>query len=169
MSVPGCKAELLFAIQNEFGRLSKEIALIPATNVFDKSLDGHVKDSKMNVHNLISYLVGWNELVLKWHAKKGVGESVDFPDIGFNWNQLGLLAEKFYKDYEGIPFAELVTQLCSAKNEIVELVEDEDDFRLYGQAWYKQYTMGKMIQLNTSSPYSNAVKRLRRWRKSQQL
>ncbi len=168
MPVPGCKAELLFAIQKEFDCLSKEIALIPAANVFDKSLAGHVKDSKMTVHNLISYLVGWNELVLKWHAKKGVGESVDFPDTGFNWNQLGLLAEKFYKDYEGIPFADLVVQLCSAKNRIVELLEDEDDFRLYGQAWYKQYTMGKMIQLNTSSPYSNAAKRLRRWRKSEQ-
>ncbi len=169
MSVPANKAELLFAIQKEFDFLSKEIALIPATNVFDKSLDGHVKDSKMNVHNLISYLVGWNELVLKWHAKESVGESVDFPDTGFNWNQLGLLAEKFYKNYEGISFADLVVRLCSAKNKIVELIEGEDDLRLYGQAWYKQYPMGKMIQLNTSSPYSNAAKRIRRWRKSQQL
>jgi hypothetical protein len=168
MSIPINKVELLFAIQKEYENLSREIALIPAERVFDKSLDGHVKDSKMNAHNLISYLVGWNELVLKWHAKRSLGESVDFPDTGFNWNELGLLAEKFYKDYEGVPFADLVARLCSVKNRIVDLVESEEDQRLYGQAWYKKYSMGKMIQLNSSSPYSNASRRLRRWRKSKQ-
>jgi hypothetical protein len=166
MSVPINKAQLLFAIQKEFEALSKEIALISAEQVFDKSLDGHVKDSKMHVHNLISYLVGWNELVLKWQTKRRLGETVDFPETGFNWNELGLLAEKFYQDYEAVPFADLVERLCFAKDKIVELIQDEEDLRLYGQPWYKKYTLGKMIQLNTSSPYSNACRRLRRWRKS---
>nr|WP_314858553.1 ClbS/DfsB family four-helix bundle protein [uncultured Undibacterium sp.] len=168
MSVPINKVELLFAIQKEYENLSREIALIPAENVSDKSLDGHVKDSKMSAHNLISYLLGWNELVLKWYAKRSLGESVDFPDTGFNWNELGLLAEKFYQDYDSVPFADLVARLYAAKNKIVELVESEEDLRLYGQAWYKKYSMGKMIQLNSSSPYSNASRRLRRWRKSKQ-
>ena len=166
MSVPQNKTELLSAIQKEHKKLSSEIALIPAEFALNKSMDGHAKGSKMSPHNLISYLVGWNELVLKWHAKMTLGEKVDFPETGFKWNELGSLAGKFYKDYEGVPFDELVARLNSAKGKIVELVKSHDDSELYGQPWYETWTMGRMIQFNTSSPYANACGRLRKWRKS---
>ncbi|MFB2644607.1 ClbS/DfsB family four-helix bundle protein [Shewanella bicestrii] len=166
MSVPQNKTELLSAIQKEHRKLSSEITLIPAEFVLDKTMDGHAKGSKMSPHNLISYLVGWNELVLKWHAKMASGEKVDFPETGFKWNELGSLAGKFYKDYEGVPFDDLVVRLNSAKDKIVELVESHDDSELYGKPWYEKWTMGRMIQFNTSSPYTNACGRLRKWRKS---
>jgi hypothetical protein len=33
---------------------------------------------------------------------------------------------------------------------------------LYGRGWYETWTMGRMIQFNTSSPYANARGRLRK-------
>jgi hypothetical protein len=146
MSVPQNKTELLSAIQKEHKKLSSEIALIRAGFALDKSMDGHAKGSKMSPHNLISYLVGWNELVLKWHAKMTLGEKVEFPETGFKWNELGPLAGKFYKDYEGIPFDDLVVRLNCAKDKIVDLVESYDDFELYAKPWYERWTMGRMIQ-----------------------
>ena len=169
MAVPQNKAELLSAIQKEYKKLSNEIELIPAGCALSKSMEGHAKGSMMSPHNLISYLVGWNELVLKWHVKMESGEKIDFPDAGFKWNELGLLAGKFYKDYGAIPFDDLIVRLNSVKDKIVELVESHDDFELYGQPWYEKYTMGRMIQFNTSSPYANACGRLRKWRKSGKL
>lgn len=132
MSIPENKAELLSAIQKEYKKLSREIAQVSADLFLDKSMDGHVKDSKMSPHNLISYLVGWNELVLKWHEKMASGENIDFPDAGFKWNELGALAVKFYKDYESIPFAILVDRLDSAKNKIIEIIESHENSELSG-------------------------------------
>jgi len=36
-------------------------------------------------------------------------------------------------------------------------------------AWYDKWTFGKMIQLNTSSPFKNAKDRIRKWKKTKQL
>ena len=44
---------------------------------------------------------------------------------------------------------------------------DNDD--LYGKPWYEAYTLGRMIQFNTASPFDNARKRLRRWKKEKGL
>ena len=45
----------------------------------------------------------------------------------------------------------------------------ETDASLYGEAWYGKYPLGRMIQLNTSSPYANARARLRKWKKASGL
>ena len=120
----------------------------------------------MSVHNLVSYLVGWNHLVLKWIDFDSKGAAIDFPESGFQWNQLGALAQKFYSDYEDIPFDELLTAFEDAKTRIVAFISSQTDYRLYGVNWYKKYTLGRMIQFNTSSPYSNARTRLRKWKRA---
>jgi hypothetical protein len=112
----------------------------------------------------VAYLIGWNQLVLKWLERDAAGLPVDFPETGFKWNELGRLAGKFYADYEGIPYPQLLERLKTAKEEIVHAVEFRDDAELYGCAWYGKWTMGRMIQFNTSSPYANAHARLRKWR-----
>ncbi|SDK40013.1 Protein of unknown function [Pedobacter sp. ok626] len=47
--------------------------------------------SLMSINNLLAYLIGWGELVLKWNRKKDNNEPVDFPDTGYQWNELGKL------------------------------------------------------------------------------
>ncbi|MCG8400066.1 MAG: ClbS/DfsB family four-helix bundle protein, partial [Firmicutes bacterium] len=44
-------------------------------------------------------------------------------------------------------------------------IEKKDNIQLYGTPWYEKWTMGRMIQLNTSSPYKNARNRIRKWKK----
>lgn len=70
----------------------------------------------MSIHNLVAYLIGWGQLVLKWNDRKSQGHEVDFPETGFKWNELG-----------------------------------------------------KMIQLNTASPFKNATARIRKWKKTRHL
>lgn len=55
--------------------------------------------------NLVAYLVGWNELVLKWLERDAAGLPIDFPETGYKWNELGRLAGRFYQDYEGLAMA----------------------------------------------------------------
>lgn len=166
MAVPQNKAELLQAIDKEFQKLSALLDAIPSQEAGLKQLEGHAKDTIISVHDLVAYLVGWNELVLKWHRKKDAGEQVDFPETGYKWNQLGQLAQQFYLNYQDIPFEQLKEKLTTAKDHIVELINRYDDTALYGEPWYDKWTMGRMIQFNTSSPYANACGRLRKWLKS---
>ncbi|MCR6498981.1 ClbS/DfsB family four-helix bundle protein [Shinella sp. CPCC 101442] len=167
MAVPQTKDELLAAIALEFGKLRKTLDDVEPDLVHARTMDGHAKGTLMSPSDLVAYLTGWNELVLKWLDRDAAGQPVDFPETGFKWNELGKLAGKFYRDYADIPYPELVARLETAKGQIVEAIGRQDDAVLYGRPWYEQWTMGRMIQFNTSSPYANARGRLRKWLKSQ--
>jgi hypothetical protein len=45
------------------------------------------------------------------------------------------------------------------------LVESLDNQKLYGETWFEKYTLGKMIQLNTSSPMMNMRGKVRKFKK----
>lgn len=167
MAVPANKQELLAAIETNYARLVLDLSRISPEQTGLKTMDGHAKGTLMSVHDLVAYLVGWNELVLKWCERRNQGLAVDFPETGFKWNELGRLAAKFYRDYEDVPFAELLVRFENAKNALVELITAHTDAELYGVQWYEKYTLGRMIQFNTSSPYANARLRLRKWLKAQ--
>lgn len=132
-------------------------------------MPGHRKGTTMSMCNLVAYLIGWGELVLKWHAKKDQGQEPDIPETGFKWTELGQLAQKFYADFETEDFKTLLKQLERTKGKIVQLVESEENAELYGSPWYRKCPMGQMIQLNTASPYRNAHGRIRRWKREKGL
>ena len=162
MSVPQDKQALLHAIETNFAKLMPLLEAIELASADDIIMEGHAKDTRMSVANLASYLVGWNELVLKWLKRDAAGKAIDFPETGYKWNELGRLAGKFYKDYEDVPYPELLQRLRRAKGLIVDFIGSHDDQTLYGRSWYGKWTMGRMIQLNTASPYANARARLRK-------
>ncbi len=84
------------------------------------------------------------------------------PSIN-GWNELGLLAQRYYAEHEDESWDELRKQLRDGKDAIVNLIQGYSDAELYGRPWYGKWTMGRMISFNTSSPYANARGRIRRW------
>ncbi|MCO6507043.1 MAG: ClbS/DfsB family four-helix bundle protein, partial [Snodgrassella sp.] len=99
--------------------------------------------------------------VLSWHVQEEKGQEIIFPEVGFKWNELGQLAQKFYYDYKNInDYNALLRLLDKNKNDIIKLIEGFSNEALYEVTWYGKYTRGRMIQLNTSSPYKNASGRL---------
>jgi hypothetical protein len=169
MAIPKNKEELLKSIIENYKKLKIELTSVPIDLTSSKELEGHSKNTRMSIANLISYLIGWGQLVLKWNDKKEKGLHVDFPETGFKWNELGQLAQKFYKDYEKDDFKTLNEKLDKTTNEILKLIESKTNVELYELAWYDKWTFGKMIQLNTSSPFKNATDRIRKWKKTKQL
>ena len=167
MAIPSNKEELIIAIESNYKKLKAEIDSVPEDLSDVKTLEGQLKGTEMSVKNLISYLIGWGKLVLKWNSKKELNEIVDFPETGYKWNELGKLAQKFYQDYENKDFGELKLKLDSTVEKILVLINSKSNDQLYGISWYEKYTLGRMIQFNTSSPYANARLRLRKWKKEQ--
>ena len=166
MAVPKNKKELIFEIENNYSKLKKDLETIPTELTKEKELEGHVKETKMSISDLVAYLIGWGELVMKWNRKKENGEIVDFPETNYKWNELGKLAQKFYTDYENLNYSDLLNKLDQAVKKILKLIESNTNEELYEKSWYDKWTKGKMIQLNTSSPYKNARSRVRKWKKT---
>ena len=169
MAIPHSKQELVEAMTTTYAKLMLELARVPPALAREPVLEGQVKGTRMSVCDLLAYLVGWNELVLHWHAQLRDGKRMDeiaFPAEGFTWNALGALAQRFYADYADLKMDDLLQRLEQAKDQLLALIDAHDDAQLYGQPWYTHYTMGRMIQLNTASPYANARTRLRAWRKT---
>lgn len=129
-------------------------------------MEGHVAETLMSPADLVAYLLGWNELVLRWLERDDRGEVVEFPETGFKWNQLGLLAQKFYADYQHLDWPELLIRLAAANRRLVETISSRTNEEIYGISWYGKWTKGRMIQFNTSSPYANARGRIRKWLKA---
>lgn len=169
MPIPGSREELLEAIETSYERLAGDLGTVPAQKTGEATLEGHARGTVMSVHNLVSYLLGWNHLVLKWIELDAKGKPIDFPETGFKWNQLGALAQKFHADYDAVPFDRLLQDLEAAKRKIVDFISGQTDERLYGAPWYGKHTLGRMIQFNTSSPYANARTRLRKWKRQNDI
>lgn len=168
MAIPQNKVELQKAIKETYAKLQKDLETIPSSLASQKELEGHAKGTQMSVCNLVSYLIGWGELVLKWNTKIANKEKVDFPETGYKWTELGLLAQKFYQDYEKESYESLLDKLEGTIQSILEVIEKTSNEDLYQTKWYKEYPMGRMIQLNTSSPYKNARTRVRKWKREKE-
>lgn len=169
MAVPQTKEELLKAISTNYEKLKRELETIPVELTEIKELEGHAKGTQMSINNLLAYLIGWGELVLKWNRKKAVNEQVDFPETGYKWNELGELAQKFYATYNDKNSSELTRQLDQTVEEIMLVIKQTSNQELYEVSWYEKWTLGRMIQFNTASPYTNARGRIRKWKKERNL
>jgi hypothetical protein len=169
MAIPSNKEELIIAIQKDYKKLEAELASILTDLSFQKELEAHTKGQLMSVHDLIAYLLGWGQLLIKWNKRKSANLPVDFPETGYKWNQLGQLAQKFYDDYQEVDFASLQSLLNSTVKQILDIVKNKSNHELYEVLWYETYSLGRMIQLNTTSPYKNAHARIRKWKKSKQI
>ncbi len=163
MAVPQSKAELTRAVTDGYDRLVDDLQRVPADAVRELTMPGHAQGTLMSPADLVAYLIGWNELVLSWHAQRAAGVEPAFPAEGYRWNQLGELAGSFYTQCADLSWSELLDRFDRAEKAILALIDRLDDAALYGAPWYGTHTAGRMIQFNTSSPYANARTRLRRW------
>ena len=169
MAVPENAEQLHKAIESGFVKLVRELETVPADLAGIRELDGHAAGTVMSVNDLLAYLIGWGELVLKWVQARRAGADPDFPETGYKWNALGALAQKFYSDYAMLSYQERMERLETVKTQILGVVDEEAGKGLYEPGWYGKWSLGRMIQFNTSSPYANARGRLRKWKKSRSL
>lgn len=168
-SIPQSKEELMSAINLIFPKLMADFRSLPLELSRQCCIAGNVKGTQISASDTVAYLLGWAKLVLKWHKMKSLGLSVDFPETGYKWNQLGLLAEHFHRDYAAWTYEDLLNELESTINDVLTLITTLSNKELYEQAWYEQWTLGRMIQLNTSSPMKNIRGKIRQFKKSSKI
>lgn len=166
MAIPTNKIELIKAVSENYAKLKKQLSTIPPEMLLEKLLDGHAQFTKMSIHNLVSYLLGWGEIVIKWIETKENISNIQFPETGFKWNQLGELAQKFYSDFSDNTYEDVINQLDNVHKRIVNEIDKMTNEDLYEKEWYGKWTLGRMIQFNTASPYANTKTRISKWHKT---
>lgn len=166
MAVPEDKKQLIEAIEKNYRLLKIQMNRFPPAQRTLRVMEGHAKDTLMSLDDLVSYLIGWGQLVLKWQENFKNVEDIDFPDTNYKWNELGRLAQKFYLDYSSYTSEELVQLLDTVVSEILQNIDKTTNFDLYEKPWYGKWTLGRMIQFDTASPYNNAKNRIAKHLKS---
>ena len=79
-------------------------------------------------------------------ARPGSGRQVGgFPRNRLQMGRVGPPRSEVYRDYEGIPYLDLIERMGVAKARIVSLVEARSNDNLYSRSWYEKWTMGRMI------------------------
>jgi len=164
-SVPKNKEELHKAITVAFGKILADYSTISPQMSRQLGVIGNVKGTEISVSETVAYLIGWGELVLKWYDLKSKNQPVDFPATGYKWNELGQLAQTFHAHYRNHTYDELIEKFTITTEEILALIDSLDNHQLYGVPWYEKYTLGKMIQFNTSSPMMNMRSKVRKFKK----
>jgi hypothetical protein len=164
-SVPKNKEELQKSISVAFKKILADYSTIPPQISREIGVVGNVKGTEISVSDTISYLIGWGKLVLKWYDLKSKNQPVDFPETGYKWNELGQLAQHFHSEYHDWSYDKLIKEFTATTDRILMLVESLDNQKLYGETWFEKYTLGKMIQFNTSSPMVNMRSKVRKFKK----
>ncbi len=166
-SIAENKSELKDGLVNISDKIFEDYKSIPAELSRVCSVEGNVKGTVISICDTLAYLVGWGKLVVKWHLLKSNGKDVDFPETGFNWNQLGALATRFHEEYKDWNLADLIVEYERTINQIISIIDQTSDADLYGKTWYRKYSLGRMIQFNTVSPMKNMRTKIRRFKKVQ--
>ena len=169
MPVPNNKSELELAIQAALDKILSDYSSIPVEFTRTVGIEGNVKNTEISVSDTLAYLIGWGKLVLKWYKLKKFGKSVDFPETGYKWNELGKLAQSFHHQYKDWQYNDLLKEFEKTTTDILKLISSLDNHQLYGAFWYEKYTLGKMIQFNTSSPMKNMRTKVRKFKKDNGL
>lgn len=167
-SVPNSKQELYLAIQQAYEKILDDYSTIPEELTRKPGVEGNVKGTQISVCDTLAYLIGWGRLVLKWYKLSSTGQPVDLPETGYKWNELGKLAQNFHSQYRDWTYSDLVSEFKLTTTSILSLVESIDEQKLYGESWYEKYTLGKMIQFNTSSPMKNMRAKIIKFKKFNQ-
>nr|WP_086938764.1 ClbS/DfsB family four-helix bundle protein [Thaumasiovibrio occultus] len=166
-SIPQNKQQLVDAITQSFEKLRADYQSAPESLSRISGVEGNVKDTQISLCDTLAYLIGWGQLVLKWHQRRAAGLAVDFPDTGFKWNQLGELATHFHHTYQAWSYADLLVEWERTITQILALISALSDEELYHQPWYEKWTFGRMIQFNTASPMKNIRTKVRRFLRQQ--
>ncbi|PID33322.1 hypothetical protein CR969_01390 [Candidatus Saccharibacteria bacterium] len=168
MPVPTTKDELIKDIETTYKKLRPEFD-IDEKLALEETMEGQIKGTTMSVHNLVSYLNGWGQRMLEWDDFYRKNHQI--PEIGTNY---GEIAKSFYEKYQGVDYQKLLGQFDKTVEDILKMLEGKTNDELYGNVWYtassgSEYSFGRLVQFNTSSPYKNARNRIRKWKKEKNL
>ncbi len=121
---------------------------------------------------MISYQLGWMNLILFWEKEEQEGNTVITPALNYKWNNLGGLYQDFYNQYANYSLQDICTIFIDVKDKIINLIEsysEEELFEKNKRKWASStpsnWPVWKWIHINTVAPFKNFRTKIRKWKK----
>ncbi len=165
-------------------RYSNKLELVEAiksnANLFIKEyLD--IKESSINMvdeeigytpFQMLSFCNGWMDLVLAWESEEQKSIQKTQLATEWKWNKLDWLYQSFYDKYNGYSLKELINIFNQNVDNIIKLVNNLSDVELleagkrnWAKTNGKEFSVCRLIHLNTIANFKNFRGKIRKWKK----
>ena len=165
MPMPTTRAEVLHNLRQAYEKLDAELDVVDPERERECGIEGDI-----SCCDVVAYQIGWANLLMGWDRKEQEGTPPVMPAEGFKWNQLGELAQSFYRRESDKTLGELRREFRGVFGALVGWIEsltDQELFVPHQRQWTgEKWAMAKWIQVNTIAPYSSARTKIRRWKKA---
>ena len=148
------KSELIEAIKSNANLFIKEYYDIEETSM--KKIDEEIEYSPFQ---MLAFCIGWMDLVLAWEDEEQKGIQETSLATEWKWNDLGWLYQSFYDKYNNYSLNELVNNLSDE-----ELFEEGK--RNWAKTNGKEFSVCRLIHLNTIANFKNFRGKIRKWKKN---
>lgn len=149
-----------------------ELFIKEYADIKEEDKDVRLDESERTPYENLAYQLGWLALIQDWEKTEGAGETVEMPAPGIKWNQMGLLHEQFYADYQGKSLAELMQlfrQAVEKNNQWLASLDDDELFKPGGRKWAQStasnWPVWKWVHINTVAPFKSFRTKVRKWKK----
>ncbi|MCP3675671.1 MAG: ClbS/DfsB family four-helix bundle protein [Gammaproteobacteria bacterium] len=168
MPLPASKHEVLQNLELAYIKLDAEFdAVLPK---FERTPD---IEGSISCCDVLAYQIGWGKLLMSWEQLEKSGEVPEMPAEGFKWNQLGLLADSFYKEYSAFTLNQLREEFAALQGQLSDWVYSLTETELqepHQRRWTgEKWAIVKWFQVNTIAPYKSARTKVRRWKREQKI
>lgn len=162
------KSELIEAIKNSANLFTEEYFNIKETsmNIIDK-------EAAYSPFQMLAFCVGWMDLVLSWENEEQKGIQTTTLASEWKWNDLDWLYQSFYDKYNNYSLNELLNNFNQKTEDIIKLINDLHDEELFENGkrnWAKtagkEFSVCKLIHLNTVANFKNFRSKIRKWKKN---
>lgn len=147
----------------EYNKLLLLVFQVSPEFYYQKIIDG--TGGKVSIADIISYQIGWGELVICWYESGTQGKTSVMPGGGFEtWDYIGL-AQHFYAKYQFENLDEQYQEFYAVVRVFLYIVEKEyasgnlDQLGVWPWCTLqsgKQWPLSKWIAINTAAPYKRA-------------
>ena len=162
------RLELIKAIENDSKLLLDEYSDIEETSI--NIINEEIGYSPFQI---LAFCIGWMDLVLAWEfeEQKGIQETTLATE--WKWNDLDWLYKSFYDKYNNYSLNELINNFKQKVNDIIQLINNLSDEELFNDGkrnWAKtngkEFSVCRLVHLNTISNFKNFRGKIRKWKRS---
>lgn len=150
----------------------KELFINEFASIKENEKDKIIDEVDRTPAQMISYQLGWMNLILFWEDENKKEIDVSTPTKDYKWNNLGGLYEDFYKQYENYSLKELIDEFNSDVDKIIALINSlsdeeffESDKRQWASSTKSNWPIWKWIHINTVAPFKTFRTKIRKWKK----
>ncbi|MCB9493291.1 MAG: ClbS/DfsB family four-helix bundle protein [Epsilonproteobacteria bacterium] len=153
------------------GKLMSNLKNLPEPLIHKKTITDFIKNENISISDVLSYLIGWGNMLLSWYEQGLSGKDFVMPGQGFEKWDYAKIAQHFFKKYNQNTLVQQLVLLEQTTQEIVSLIEKESTSgnidKLGIWKWCtlksgKQWPLSKWITVNSIAPYTRAITKIRR-------